>query len=199
MGRVYRAAPGEPLVNPLRVLLAAIGLALAGCGAVQEDVREAGGDAGAPRGGITLAEARAFSEFPLVYAGESVLGYPLGAILRREDTVRYVSFIYGDCEPAALEGGCAPPIEIQVWPSGARNLGSYGETAPRSAWGSPALEPTTVRGLPAAYVGDDQLELYAGTSTVVVFSASRARGLAVAARLRCLREDARAPPARLAC
>lgn len=190
-------------MSGIRVLvLAAVGLALAGCGAAREgDAREAGRDTGAPRGDITLAEARAFNDFPLVYAGERVVGYPLVAILRREDTVRYVSFIYGDCAPAAIEGGCTPPIEIQVWPSAVRNLGSYAATGSHAetARGSPVLEPTTVRGLPAAYVGDDQLELYADASTVVVFAASRARRLAVAARLRCLHEGAQAAPARLAC
>ena len=52
------------------------------------------------------------------------------------------------------------------------------------------VEPVQVRGLPAAFVGESQLELYASRSTVVVFSASRGLGLAVAAKLRCLREGA---------
>ncbi len=154
-------------------------LALAGCGP-----REAA----APRGSITLEEARRLDEFPLFYAGERVAGFPLVAIVRREDTARYVSFVYGRCEPAPLEGGCAPPVEIQVWPNDGRNAGSYGASAPSSSGlGSPAPERTTVRGLPAAHVGDGQLEIYTSDSTVIVFSASRERGLAVAEALRCLR------------
>jgi hypothetical protein len=167
---VSRAVPAAAGLRAV-VLLAA---ALAGCGS-----REAA----APRGSITLEEARRLDEFPLFYAGERVAGFPLVAIVRRDDTARYVSFVYGRCEPAPLEGGCAPPVEIQVWPNDARNAGSYGA----SALGSPAPERTTVRGLPAAHVGDGQLEIYASDSTVVVFSASRERGLAVAAALRCLR------------
>lgn len=178
-------------------------LVLAGCGAAREEGGRVSGleVENAPGSritqvGITLAEARAFGEFPLFFAGERVLGHPLVAILRRGDTARYVSFVYGDCAPAGLEGGCAPPIEIQVWPSGNRSLGLYDVLARASL----RVEPTTVRGLPAAHVGESQLELYAGGSTVVVFGASREAALSVAARLRCLREGAPTTPAgTLAC
>jgi hypothetical protein len=162
------------------------GMLLTGCGAA------AGADAErTAHGSITLAQARSLNDYPLVYAGERVAGYPLAAVLHRDDTARYVSFVYGDCEPAELEGGCAPPVEIQVWPAAARRPGFY---VPYPAGlGSPAPDPTTIRGLPAAFVGDGQLELYAEQATVVVFSGSRDRVLAVAAALRCL-HDTTLPP-----
>ena len=127
-----------------------------------------------PRGDLTLDEARAFDEFPLVYAGERVDGLPLIAILRRDDTARYVSFVYGDCRSSGCDGGCAPPAEIQVWPAGARNLAAYG-SATRGA-GAPAPERTTIRGLPAAFFDDGtRLEIYRRASRSCVFS-TRASG-----------------------
>jgi hypothetical protein len=156
----------------MRLLLAAASLVAAGALWV--------GSGSGPGGNITLAQARAFDEFPLVWAGESVAGLPLTAVLRRNDEARYVSFVYGDCTPTS-DGGCSPPVEVQVWPASARGLGSYGSGA-----GAPVLEPTSARGVAAGFVGEAQLELYGKRSTVVVFSDSRERSLEVASVLRCL-------------
>ena len=159
---------------------------IVGCGSrsSSEGVR---GAAAGPRADVTLEEARAFDEFPLFYAGEQVDGLPLTAIVRRDDTARYVSFVYGDCH-ATSDSGCAPPAEIQVWPADARNLESYATAAP----GAPTPEATTIRGLPAAFFDDGSwLEIYAGPVTVVVFSHPPERILKIARSLRCL---ARSPP-----
>jgi hypothetical protein len=145
-------------------------------------------------GNFTLEQARAFEEYPLAYAGEEVDGLPLTAILRRDDTARYVSFVYGDCT-AQSDGGCAPPAEVQVWPAGARSLGSFDRSAP----GSPVPEPTRIRGLPAAFVGEAQLELYLPGATVVVFAHTRERAIAIANELRCVRAGARPRDGPLAC
>src|SRR5215218_1771870 len=75
------------------------------------------------------AAAQAFAQFPLYSAGDTFEGMALRAISRRDDapapaeTVRadYVGFIYGDCV-AIDESGCAPPLEIQVWPACERSL-----------------------------------------------------------------------------
>jgi hypothetical protein len=147
-----------------------------------------------PGGNFSLEQARRFEDFPLVFAGEGVDGLPLTAVLRRDDSARYVSFVYGDCTPV-YDGGCAPPAEVQVWPAAARRLDRYDASAP----GTPPLEVTQVRGLAAAFVGDTQLELYARGSTIVVFADTRARALAVARALRCLRGDARARDGPLDC
>jgi hypothetical protein len=147
------------------------------------------------RGGdLTLEQARAFEEFPLYYAGDVVEGLALTALLERDDSARYVSFVYGDCTPSS-DGGCASPAEIQVWPAGARNLGSYDLSAP----GTPVPEPTRIRGVPAAFVGDGQLELYVPGATVVVFAHDRERALAIANELRCVRLRARPKDGPLTC
>ena len=124
---------------------------------------------GSPGGGVAL----------LYNAGEAVDGLPLTAVLERDDTARYVSFVYGDCE-ASGDTGCAPPAEVQVWPACRRSLALYGASVP----GGPAVEPATVRGVPAAFVDDDRLELQTGRVTIVIFAGSRARLLRIARALR---------------
>lgn len=130
---------------------------------------------------FTLADVYAFDDYPLYFAGDRVEGYPLVAVLRRSDTAEFVSFVYGDCTPA--DGvGCAPPIEIQVWPACRRHLALYGSVPT-----GPIVEQTVVRGVPAAVLdGGSQLELQTGRSTVVVFGDSRGRVFRVARALRAV-------------
>jgi hypothetical protein len=161
--------------------VAVVGTACVGILVARGSAREP--PSAAPRGNFTLAEARAFGEFPLVWAGDVVDGLRLAAIVRRDDTATYVSFVYGDCRPVSYDSGCAPPAEIQVWPADARNLDSYDSSAP----GAPAPEQTRIRGSPAAFFdGGTRLEIYTSRSTVVVFSHPRTRVLAIADALRCL-------------
>jgi len=162
----------------------------AACGAAQDEP--------APRGSqLTLEQARSFEEFPLVYAGERVDGLPLVAIVRRSDTAEYVSFVYADCRPSSVDGGCAPPAEIQVWPGSRRNPGSYDAAGPVT----PVPERATIRGSPAAFLdAGTRLELYTGRATVVVFADSKERVRAIADALRCVSETAPAAPgSRLDC
>ena len=133
--------------------------------------------------GAGLAGAGPPSEvFPLYSAGERVDELPLAAVLRRDDTARYVSFVYGDCV-ASSDLGCAPPAEIQVWPACRRNLALY-EGA--ESGGGPA-ERFTVRGVPAALFDDGtRLELETDRSTIVVFAGTRGRAFRISAALRSL-------------
>ena len=120
--------------------------------------------------------------FPLYSAGERFDDLPLVALLRRHDTAEYVSFVYGDCKPTS-DTGCAPPVEIQVWPACRRNLALY-EHRPANA---APVERITVRGVPAALFDDGtRLELETDLSTVVVFAHTRARTLRIAEALRSL-------------
>jgi hypothetical protein len=76
----------------------------------------------------------------------------------RADTI---SFIYGDCElPQAGEGGCAAPLQVQVWRACARTYRDY----------SPGSRPPLLRrrGVPVADSGR-QIEVYTA-STVVIFA-----------------------------
>ena len=140
---------------------------------------------------VTLADARAFDDFPLYYAGELVDGLPLVAIVRREDTARYVSFVYGSCEPSGSDQSCAPPAEIQIWPSATRNVGSYDA---RGGGAAPRLEPVVVRGVAGAFLDEGtRLELFTGRSTIVVFSDSRDRLLRIARALRCVTSPGSVP------
>jgi hypothetical protein len=134
--------------------------------------------------GFSLEQARAFEEFPLYYAGQRADGDRLVAVLRRNDTANYVSFVYGDCA-AGDDRGCTPPAEIQVWPSCLRNLGLYEPAAPATDATLP--ERATLRGVPAAFLeGATRLEIETDRATVVVFAHSRARLLRIAAALRAL-------------
>jgi hypothetical protein len=132
-----------------------------------------------PGPGSTPSSAHTSLAFPLYDAGDRVDGLPLVAVLRRQDTADFVSFVYGDCI-ARDDAGCAPPAEIQVWPACRRNLGLYDTSLP----GVPVPEPATVRGVPAAFLEGDRLELQTGRSTIVVFGESRGRILRIAAALR---------------
>jgi len=125
--------------------------------------------------------ARALDGGQLFDAGEQVDGLPLTAVLGRDGSARFVSFVYGDCRPAD-DVGCAPPVEVQVWPACTRHLGLY-RGAELGVAGEP--ERAVVRGAPAAFLdGGTRLELQTGRSTVVVFAGSRARVERVAAALR---------------
>jgi hypothetical protein len=142
----------------------------------------AGGGRTSSRTSFSLEQARAFDEYPLFDAGSRVEGLPLTAVLRRDDTASYVSFVYGDCV-ASVDAGCTPPAEIQVWPACRRSLALYDAESPES----PAHERVVTRGVPAALFDDGtRLELQTGRSTVVVFGDSRERVLRIAAALRAL-------------
>jgi hypothetical protein len=102
--------------------------------------------------------------FRLYSLGSSFDGLPLTTVIRRCDnpssngSANYVSYIYGSCEPQG-DSGCAPPIEVQVWPSCERTAADYGS----------GLDLSQRRGVPSAVAGGG-IELYTGGSTVVIFA-----------------------------
>ena len=95
------------------------------------------------------------------WAGPSFDGLDLSAALIPCDTpgddsqpgVQPLTYIYGDCTPQG--GGCAPPIDIQTWPS----------SRPKP----PNGVDTTVSGVPATRFGPSHLEIYHPDVTVVIF------------------------------
>jgi hypothetical protein len=130
-----------------------------------------------PAGNFDLERASKFEGFPLYFVGESFDGHPLAAVLRRADTAdpempvraNFVSFIYGDCLPTG-GSGCAPPLEVQVWPACERNPSAYDWTPAEAA----AVEHLTIRGVPAdVYQDGRSLEVSTGLSTVVIFGRDR--------------------------
>lgn len=130
-----------------------------------------------PKSTFSMKEAVQFANFPLYSAGDSVEGLPLVAMLKNPPAGD-ISFIYGDCKPTG-ETGCAPPIEIQVWPACKRNPSLYDEsTLPTK------IERTVVRGVPAISLEDGaRLEIQTGISTVVIFGRGSDEVLRVAAAL----------------
>ena len=163
-----------------RSLLALATVAILGIATIGISLAASATDDG-PNSTFSLAEAQTFTEFPVYYAGPAVDGVPLVAVLRRDDSANYVSFIYDECD-AKSETGCAPPGEVQVWPACQRNLSLY--AGARSSI-SPVPESTTVRGAPAAFFENgSRLEIQTGASTVVVFGGSSEWVLRLANALR---------------
>jgi hypothetical protein len=133
-----------------------------------------------PRGNFTHEAARTVRDFPVYDAGPKAEGVPMTAVVRRNDTANFLSFIYGGCV-ATSDRPCAAPAEVQNWPVCVRNLGLYDPTIP----GTPVPDRTTVRGVPAAFFDDgERLEIHTGRALVVVFTASREASLRLASALR---------------
>ncbi|HKP18353.1 MAG TPA: hypothetical protein VJT84_07725 [Gaiellaceae bacterium] len=102
------------------------------------------------------------------------------ALRNRATGMDIVNYISGKCT-TKRDGGCAPPFEVQIWPSCVRNPSTYRLT--------PAGRPlpskrTSLRGVPAAYFEDGhRLELYTGRVTIVMFGRNRKQLAQAAASL----------------
>jgi hypothetical protein len=122
-----------------------------------------------PNGNSSLAAMKAFSKFPLYDTGDSMGGLPLTGV-QSDQNPDVVTFVYGDCMLPEGEGGCAPPVSIQIWNACNRNPTSYTQDML-----SPIGDKTAIRGVPAAYFeGGNRLEIQTGRSTVVIFADSPA-------------------------
>jgi hypothetical protein len=144
------------------------------------------------------------TNFPFYSLGVEFEAIPFTAELRRCDDpfpgepvrANYVSYIYGDCVVAPADGqtefdeGCAPPLEIQTWPSCERSLADY-EFEPGIPYSFD--EFGLQRGVPA-YSFDDgtRVELYTGTSVIVIFGDDPAQLLRAISAIRP--EPAESPP-----
>jgi hypothetical protein len=177
------------------ILIVVLVAALIAAGAVVLRVQDAAGDQAtdAPKSTFSVSEARSFTDFPLYDAGPTAIGLPRVAVLRRDEgAANYVSFVYGDCA-ATSAAGCAPPAEVQIWPSCARNLSLYGQPD------GPRGDLTSVRGAPAAFFEEGRrLELQTGRSTIVIFGRTRDQVVALAGLLRgvnvAVQAGSRLPP-----
>ncbi len=75
--------------------------------------------------------------FPNYWAGASFDGLTVSGVVRTCDTPQSeervrdnsVTYLYGDCTPGDDEG-CAPPIKIQTWSSGAKQGFAHGSRSP---------------------------------------------------------------------
>lgn len=125
----------------------------------------------------TLEDAKNFTEFPLYWLGDSFEGLPLTQVYRREydpppDSIHQLSrsnavyFIYGDCNPNRLFGPsrCNVPLSVMIEPNCARSSLFTPDSFPIG-------DETIVGGVPARYVDEGQVVLWAGTVTITVMSA----------------------------
>jgi hypothetical protein len=148
---------------------------------------------GLRRFGLLRAElggCRVVRHYALYYVGGSHGGLPLTFSGRGpgdgEGLRRSWSFIYGDCEPAASEGGCAPPLEVQNWSICTRFPALYPGPTPATR----ALDGAET--LPAG----GGLDVYTGRTTVVIFGRRRHRDEIVGSLVRvgAARTPAKLPP-----
>jgi hypothetical protein len=119
--------------------------------------------------GPTLSEVKEFDAYPLYYAGDEIAGNELDDISGEDDwqhnpdqqSVGF-TFFYGTCDPTPDgpfdEGGCAPPVQIQVSSICDRHPGLYS--------GKPDV--FDLRGAKASANGGG-LEIFTGRTTVVIF------------------------------
>jgi hypothetical protein len=150
-----------------------LALLVAGCGDDETDAESSA---------RLLAGAQEFEQYRLFSVGSSFEGLPLVAAPDADGGPvpgsPSVGFIYGTCKPPADEGGCSPPLTVQIHRACDR--------PPVEAMGG-GYRKLTLRGVPAALVdGDPRLELRTGDVTIVVFARTVARVRRAAAALRSL-------------
>jgi hypothetical protein len=127
---------------------------------------------------LTLEEVRALPGPAPYFAGAEIAGLPLTAIDR--DTVWPLTFIYGDCDPVGDDGGCSPPLQVQIRPIDSRPPGIIQQRA---------CSPVEIRGAPGAFYGPD-LDLYVGDFTISIFAHTRELVVGAAEALRTVDEEA---------
>jgi hypothetical protein len=139
---------------------------------------------------VSIRCARGTSRTPIAYysTGRRADGVPIAAIssLCEPDHTRRLTaipnFIYAPCD-FITGAGCDSPLEIQNWPACRRNPTSYGKASDPP--GPVVAQPTTIRGVPAAYFpSDPRLELYTGRTTIVIFARDHDQLLRLATELR---------------
>jgi hypothetical protein len=136
--------------------------------------------------------------FEVFSAGPAVAGVPMTEAVRRcdagaladESTSNYFAYVYGDCQ--ALAGGCRLPLQIRSYPACQRSYSEYEfEGKPLPYKELPAVGGARVREI--EFLVDHRIEVYTGTSTIVISAADW--GLAEEA-LRLLRgQSSGQPPA----
>lgn len=119
--------------------------------------------------------------FEIFSAGPEVDGIPLTQVSRRCDEsaladelpANFVSYIYGTCEIPEGQSGCAPPLEIQSFPACQRSYADYSfEGKPLPYRELPRIDGAQV--VKIAFQFDQRIEVYTGSTTIVVYAANPA-------------------------
>lgn len=115
--------------------------------------------------------------FEVFSAGPDVAGVPMSEAARRcdsgaladEATSNYFAYVYGDCRPEP-NAGCLPPLQIRSYPACQRNYAEYsfeGKQLPYTEL--PSVDGAIVREI--EFLVDHRIEVYTGTSTIVLSAA----------------------------
>jgi len=137
------------------------------------------------------------TNFDVYSAGPSVAGVPLEGFTRRcggttpvdEPPANFTNYIYGDCDTGGGESGCEPPLEIQSWPACQRSLADYSfEGKPMPYRRLPDLGGAEVVEIDFEY--GPRIEVYTGSSTIVIFAGNRALAMKALEQLRSQQGDA---------
>jgi hypothetical protein len=114
--------------------------------------------------------------FEVFSAGPAVAGVPMTGVVRRcdagaladESTSNYFAYVYGDCR--ALTGGCRLPLQIRSYPVCQRSYSEYEfEGKPLPYKELPPVGGARVREI--EFLVDHRIEVYTGTSTIVISAA----------------------------
>jgi hypothetical protein len=62
-----------------------------------------------------IDSAATFQRFPIYWLGEEFEGLELTHV-EAEDWSTAATLTYGTCKPSGYDGGCAPPVQVQVFP-----------------------------------------------------------------------------------
>ena len=140
------------------------------------------------------------TNFEVFSAGPSVAGVPMESLQRRcggttpidEPPANYTNYIYGSCKIAEGATGCSPPLEVQTWPACQRSLADYTfEGKPMPYRHLPNLGGAEV--VEIEFMFEPRIEVYTGSSTVVIFANNSALAEEALKQLRSQQTDT--PPA----
>jgi hypothetical protein len=142
----------------------------------------------------SLDEAERFDSYSVYYAGEEVgatkdgVEFPLEKVSGSGPDLRSSTwaFIYGDCDPPTGDGGCSPPLQIQNFSTCSRWAGGVNQEKPLYGFRG-AKARGTGRGL------SNPIEIFTGTTTVVIFAPRPAVAKAAASALRNVRQARTSP------
>lgn len=65
--------------------------------------------------GPDIESAKEFDRFPVYWLGDEFEGLELSHV-EAEDWSTAALLVYGTCKPSGYDGGCAPPVQVQVFP-----------------------------------------------------------------------------------
>jgi hypothetical protein len=190
--------PRRVAIAAVAVVFGVVGLS-AGVAAVSSGAGSAGDEVDfvrPARGNLTAERLASWSGFPVYSVGAAFESLPISSINhvsvnvpygdtgerprdrpefmrstdRHQVELDYVSVMYGGCELNDSDDtrSCALPLEIQTWRGCNRTLSDidYGPGIPVE------YEPLSIGGATAVVFPDGRIEIYTGSSTIVVFGDS---------------------------